>query len=239
MSNEGEAVRFTIDEYAKKFKMSNEMVQTKIKSKRLNTILEDGVIYIVVPKSTMIADEQSANDPVTPASSQPPAKRTTVAAVIALYQKENAQLKKRIAKLEEKIDSLIADKERMLIAERDKIESIYIKKDDQLKSILEVINKQLQLTYQQQKESPTEVQQTEVINDAEDIEPMHEEEPLTNEHFISLRNYLKTLDLKSSQKKFIKRRFADAYGSDVRIIQQNGAFFLDFTRFDYSDLFAL
>ena len=34
----------------------------------------------------------------------------------------------------------------------------------------------------------------------------------------------------------IKRRFAEAYGSDIRILQYQGEFYLDLSKFDYSDL---
>ena len=47
---------------------------------------------------------------------------------------------------------------------------------------------------------------------------------------------LKSLELNAKNRKTIKKRFTKAFGSDVRIIQQNGEFFLDFSKYDYSDL---
>ncbi|MDQ7067165.1 MAG: hypothetical protein Q9M40_03725 [Sulfurimonas sp.] len=63
---------------------------------------------------------------------------------MGLYQKENQQLKEKILQLETKIDKLIDDKEQMLRDEMAKIEQVYSSKDEQLKSILELINAKLQ-----------------------------------------------------------------------------------------------
>jgi thiamine kinase-like enzyme len=60
-----------------------------------------------------------------------------------------------------------------------------------------------------------------------------------NGKIIELKTYLKTLDLKSSQRKDIKKRFEDALKDDVRIIEQNGKIYIDLSRYDYSDLLAL
>jgi seryl-tRNA synthetase len=147
-----------------------------------------------------------------------------VGTIIALYQKENRHLKEKIVQLEAKIDRLIADKEQMLRDERDRIEQVYSNKDEQLKNILELINTKLMLT-----------QKSEVHDvDVHDDEPI--EASWDQRDFVELRHYLKSLDIKSAERKMIRRRFAEAFGSDVRIIQQNGQFFLDFSKYDYSDL---
>ncbi|NPA60044.1 MAG: hypothetical protein GXO30_06235, partial [Epsilonproteobacteria bacterium] len=124
-------MKFTIDDYSKHFKMSKEMIHSKLKAKKLNYVVEDSIVHIVVEdkKATLDKDKKSLNKP-----------KTTVATVIALYQRENIQLKEKIMQLELKIDKLIDDKEQMLRDERDKIEELYSKKDAQLKSILELMN---------------------------------------------------------------------------------------------------
>ncbi|MCW8954970.1 MAG: hypothetical protein OQK48_08505, partial [Sulfurimonas sp.] len=116
-------MRLTIDEYCKHFKMSKEMVNSKIRAKKLNYIIENGITYMIVAKSSLQKDETHQEKKTLP---QEPSKalqpRTTVATVIALYQKENNFLKNKILQLEAKIDKLIDDKEQMLRDERDKIE---------------------------------------------------------------------------------------------------------------------
>jgi hypothetical protein len=222
-------MRFTIDEYSKRFRMSQEMVRSKLREKRLNYIIEEGVTYIIVPRSTLTPPHLQATDlPSVPEPAAPlqaaPKPKTTVATIIALYQKENRQLKEKIQQLETKIDKLIADKEQMLRDERDRIEQVYSNKDEQLKNILELINTKLMLS-----EKPT-------VHDVDfsDDDPI--EATWQHDDFVELRRYLKSLDLKASERKAIRRRFAEAYGSDIRIIQQNGQFYLDFSKYDYSDL---
>ncbi len=221
-------MRFTIDEYSQRFKMSKEMVNSRLRDKRLNYIIEDGTTYIIVPRSTLRSRPQHAaeepQESAAPSAPAPAKPKTTVATIIALYQKENRHLKEKITQLEAKIDGLIADKEQMLRDERDRIEQVYSNKDEQLKNILELINTKLMLS-----EKPT----------VHDVDVSHEE-PIDaswqHDDFVELRHYLKSLDIKSSDRKTIRKRFAEAYGSDVRVIQQNGQFYLDFSKYDYTDL---
>jgi len=231
-------MRFSIDEYSRRFKMSKEMIHSRMRNKRLNYIIEDGVTYIIVPRSSLDSElrreiheekkaevrevrQETETPPVQPSAPAP--KKTTVGTIIALYQKENQQLKIRIKELEAKIDRLIDDKEQMLIEERNRIEKVYANKDEQLKSILELINTKM-LT------APSET-----VHDI-DIDEENYDSGWGPNHLVELKKYLKTLELSTSVRKMIKRRFALAYGNDVRVIQQNGEFFLDFSKYDYSDL---
>ena len=228
-------MRLTLDEYSKHFTMSKEMINSKLRSKKLNYIIEDGVTYIIVTRSSLdkglrseihqekkesVAKKQTTT-PLTPA---PLKQKTTVAMVLGLYQKENQQLKEKIEQLEMKIDKLIDDKEQMLRDEMAKIEQVYSTKDEQLKTILELINAKLAA------EQDQTVHVTEAIETSE-LQTHKKEEPI-----IELKSYLKTLDLQNYQKKVIKKRFLAVYGKDIRVIKQNGKFYLDFSKYDYSDL---
>jgi hypothetical protein len=196
--------------------MSKEMIQSKLRDKKLNYIIEDGTTYILLPtKKTDTPKEKAVTKP-----------KTTVAMVIALYQKENQQLKEKIAYLEDKIDKLIDDKEQMLREEMSKIEQVYAKKDEQLKNILELMNMQL---IAQKSQTPTE-HTVEVCDASQDEEEKKEDE------IIELKSYLKSLDLEPYQRKIIKKRFLAVYDKDIRIIKQNGKLYLNFSKYDYSDL---
>jgi hypothetical protein len=223
--------------------MSKEMIQSKLRARKLNYIIEDSQTYIIVSQEAIeqarAQQEEKVQAVETSAQTQPlknaPAKpKATVAAVLALYQRENKHLKEKILKLEDKIDQLIADKEKMLRDERDKIEQLYNTKDEQLKNILELINKKMLLEHN----SFQMIHDVESI-DADEEESATESEKSENEPektFVELKEYLKALDIKSYQKKNIKKRFLDAYHSDIRIIQRNGKLFLDLARYDYTDL---
>jgi hypothetical protein len=220
-------MRFSIDEYAKTFKMSKEMIQNKIRTKRLNYIIESGVTYIIVPRSSLDEEKQqkihesskqstNTNLPVTASP------KTSVGMVISLYQKENHHLKLKIKELEAKIDRLTNDKEEMLIAERKRIEDIYATKDEQLKNILEVLSTKLMLSQN---------------NTVHDVDVAHPNTlSIEPKGVIELKRYLKFIGIGSEARKQIRRRFTERFGSDVRIIQREGEFYVDLSKYDYTDL---
>ncbi len=212
-------MRLTIDEYSKEFKMSKEMINSKLKSKKLNYVIEESVTYIIITKNSVTSEKEIEIKAEKKAVIKP---KTTVATVIALYQRENTQLKEKIMQLESKIDRLIDDKEQMLRDERDKIEELYSKKDEQLKNILELVNTKMMLEHQDQ-----------TIHEVETLEKKE-----IYSEIIELKEYLKTLSLKSYQRKIIKRRFLSVYDSDIRILHKDGKLYLDFSKYDYSDLLS-
>ena len=214
-------MRLTIDEYSKHFKMSKEMIHSKLRKKQLSSIVENGVTYIITAET-----KEKSTTPTVPA---PKRRKTTVAMVLSLYQKENQQLKEKILQLEAKIDKLIDDKEQMLRDEMNKIEQVYSAKDDQLKTILELVNTKL-LVEQSNANTVHEVESipSDKNKDAKDIELVDE--------IVELKDYLKKLELKPYQRKIIKKRFLAVYNSDIRVIKQNGKLYLNFSKYDYSDL---
>ena len=218
-------MRFTIDEYAKTFKMSKEMIQNKLRTKRLNYIIEGGVTYIIVPRSSLDEEKrQEIAQSTKPSPAQTPQK-TTVGMIIALYQKENQQLKLKIKELEAKVDRLVNDKEQMLIAERERIEEVYTAKDEQLKNLLEVINTKLLLS------------QNNAVHDVDISAPSPVSSTLPN-GVIELKRYLKFIGMGSDERKVVKRRFELAFGSDIRIIQKEGEFYVDLSKYDYTDFLS-
>jgi hypothetical protein len=206
----------TIEEYAKKFKMSKEMVASKIRQKQLDFIIQNGITLIKIPDEKI--QKPAVNKTYQTQTSI--MQKATVSTVLGLYKRENSYLKQKIEQLEAKVDRLIDDKEQMLRAERDRIESIYTDKDEQLKNILELVNEKM---LYDQKQTIYQIEHS--AHDTTKI--------------VELKEYLKKLDLKSSQRKKIKKRFEDALQEDIRIIEQNGKLFLDLSKYDYSDLLAL
>jgi paraquat-inducible protein B len=215
-------MKLTVDEYCKYFKMSKEMLHSKLRLKQLDYVIEDGITYIVVTQDTLSKQlpSQKKTKPQTPKIPQRP--KTTVAMVLSLYQKENQQLKEKIIQLEAKIDKLIDDKEQMLRDEMNKIEQVYSKKDEQLKTILELMNRQLN------------AQKNQTIHEVETV--IEDKQKKKEDKIIELKEYLKSLDLEPYERKIIKKRFLAVYDKDIRIIKQNGKLYLNFSKYDYSDL---
>ena len=52
-------MRLTLDEYSKHFKMSKEMINSKLRSKKLNYIIENGQTYIIVTRISLQNDKQA------------------------------------------------------------------------------------------------------------------------------------------------------------------------------------
>ena len=144
--------------------------------------------------------------------------------VLGLYQKENQQLKEKIVELEAKIDKLIDDKEQMLRDEMAKIEQVYLNKDEQLKNVLELMSAKML------------AQSNNTIHEVETLDVTVKKESNSQKEIVELKNYLKGLELEAYQRKIIKKRFLADYGKDIRIIKQNGKLYLDFSKYDYSDL---
>jgi hypothetical protein len=217
-------VRFSIDEYSKIFKISHEMVHNKLKTKRLNSIIDNGVTYIVVPRHALTLEQKNTLHEASKSVSSPPAvSKSNVGIIISLYQKENHHLKLKIKELEAKIDKLIDAKEQMLIQERNRIEEIYTSKDEQLKNILEVLSTKLALTPQTS------------VHDV-DISPPQSTIVLNQNGLLELKRYLKFIGIGNEDRKIIRNRFAARYGSDIRILQKNGIFYVDLSKYDYTDL---
>jgi len=219
-------MRLTIEEYAKRFELPIAAVHSKLRAKELEYTIENGIVYILLSHTAQ------------------PKQKTSVGTIIALYQKENQQLKTRIEELELKIDRLISDKEQMLREERNRIEHLYQSKDEQLKTVLELINTKLQLSQPTpiMPVSETGLESVDADLDEENDASLEQEkvpEQSSYPHRISLRRYLKNIGLEAPQKRMIKRRFAAAYGSDIRVLQHNGEFYLDLSKFDYSDLLKI
>jgi hypothetical protein len=231
-------MRLTLDEYSKHFKMSKEMINSKLRAKKLNYIIEDGITYIIVTRSSLDQDKREAIHKEKKEQTQetkkqekevkqmPQKPKTTVAMVLSLYQKENQQLKEKIVQLEAKIDKLIDDKEQMLRDEMNKIEQVYSKKDEQLKNILELMNRQLLTQNEQTVHDVDAVVETKITKKAKK----------EDDEIVELKEYLKSLELEPHQRKIIKKRFLAVYDKDVRIIKQNGKLYLNFSKYDYSDL---
>lgn len=230
-------MRLTVDEYAQHFQISKEMLLSKLRAKKLNYIIDNGVTYIIVSRKALNTttrnsiEEQKREQTKAPTKQLPAKQKRTVAMILRLYQQENRQLKEKIAQLEAKIDKLIDDKEQMLRDEIRRIEKVSSDKDAQLKMILELINSKLSL---EQKESDAKIQDVEIQDvTLEDANLINKQ---THNQIVELKSYLKTLHLDSYQRKVIKNRFSALYGEDIRIIKRDGKFYLDFSRYDYSDL---
>ena len=115
----------------------------------------------------------------------------------------------------------------------DRIETVYAARDEQLKSFLELVNAKL---VQEGFKLGAAQQSSALAADVTD-HPSGPLRPAFAEQ-AELLHYLDARHYTPSEKKAVRKRFAKAYGNDIRVIQQNGEFILDFSKYDYSDLLA-
>ncbi len=183
----------SIDEYAQKFKMSPQMIRAKIRANRLQTAIdESGQTVILFTSQDRQPKEQLE--------------------IVQIYKDEIVELKQRIEHLEQKLERAGEQKEQMLRDERDLIERVYLSKDEQIKSFLDLIGNRL--------------------NGSTNLTSQHH----LKKPKLELKHYLHQHHYTEDETKRVMERFAQAYGSDERILQHSGEFVLDFGRFNYNDL---
>ena len=138
----------------------------------------------------------------------------------AFLEEQNKALQEIVNRLEKDNSSLRDQKELMLIEERIKIENIYKEKDEQLKNILQTISAKFLSQHSQ-----TEVSNVEII-DVESDE-------------ISLKKYLRSLNLKSKKEEKVKTRFKMMAHRDERIFIRGDKLFVNPKLYSYGDIISI
>lgn len=211
--------KMTVAEAAEHFQVSKEAIHNRIRRGSLNSMIENGVKFVVVDES-------------------PGRSNSADSRFYAYIEEENARLKERTTQLEAQVERLRDQREAMLIAERTKIEQIYKERDEQLKSVLEVFASKLLpagIAESMVEESVTAeiVSERDVDDEEDDIEI---EETVDDEDLISLKAFLKLKGYGKKKRERVKERIKMFAGEDDRLRVLDGKVFLRPERFDYSDL---
>lgn len=213
--------KLTIADAAEYFNVSKEAIHNRIRRGSLNSIVENGVKYVLVASEKSNQTTNSAND-----------NRYTL-----YIEQENERLREKVDGLEKETLRLRDQRELMLINERINVEQIYKERDAQLRNILNVVatkflshaNEELIM----QEAMGEEAQQADAIN--ADIVPDVE----VGEGWITLKSFLKLKRYADSIKKNIKRRFkAAALEGDERFIEHGEKIYLNPSLHEYTDLLA-
>ncbi|OQX59764.1 MAG: hypothetical protein B5M52_02330 [Helicobacteraceae bacterium 4484_230] len=201
--------KMTIAEAAQHFNVSKEAIHNRVRRGSLDSVIENGVKYVILGEAKRAA--------------QTPPSDTRYYEYI---EKENVRLSEKVDKLERETSRLREQREQMLIDDREKIERIYKERDEQLKSILQVVTSRM--IAQSGMDSVEEDAVTaEVVEEKSDPDI---EKPVLLKVFMKLKGYGK------KKRKKIKARFKKRVGRDERIILKNKKLFLKPRHFDYSDL---
>jgi hypothetical protein len=204
--------KLTVAEAAQHFNVSKEAIHNRIRRGTIDCIIENGVKYVVTGNEAKGTQPQAAPD----------------SKYYDYIEKENERLKARVGELENETRGLRDQREQMLIEERRKIEQIYKERDEQLKSVLQVVATKFLHAASIDHAIEEVVSGGDTVT-AEVIEP--------EEELISLKAFLKLKDYEEKQKSKIKERFKKAFkNGDSRIERVDGKLHLNPARYDYRDL---
>jgi len=211
--------KMSVADAAAFFGVSREAIHNRIRRGSLKSVIEDGVKYVIVEKEQQKATQQQARRTQKTNSNDE--------RYYKLLESQNEKLQERIEKLENETRTLREQKEQMLIEERNKIESIYKEKDEQLKNILHTLSTKFMLG------APLESDEPEAL-EAEISEVEAQEEA---SEVISLKKYLKQEKFSDKKLQKIKKRFKKAAKkNDERVLVIGKKFYIDIAKYDYSDL---
>jgi hypothetical protein len=207
--------KFTLLEAAQELGISKEAIHNRIRRGSLESIIEDGIKYVVIDKKITSAKTRVTKPRTTKQSTNANDSR-----YYKLLEEQNEKLQDKVETLEVETRSLRDQKEQMLIDERKKIEQIYNDKDKQLKSILSSISSKFMLN------SPQEIVDAEI----------EDSNVAVKNNLISLRKHIKNSGFSNKKAKKINNKFKKHAKTDSRIITIGKKYYIDLTKHDYSDL---
>ncbi|SFV74513.1 FIG00470655: hypothetical protein [hydrothermal vent metagenome] len=123
--------KMSVVEAAQYFGISKEAIHNRIRRGTLQSVVEDGVKYVLVDKE--VAFQKQAQ------------KKTIDEKYIRFLEEQNQFFQQKLEKLEEEIKILREQKEHLLIKEQEMIKKIYKERDEQLTQVLRSFGSQFLL----------------------------------------------------------------------------------------------
>jgi excisionase family DNA binding protein len=221
--------KLTVVEAAKLLGVSKEAIYNRLRRGTLQSVMEEGIKYIVLTKQG--AKESS--------SFSRKAEGGIDSAYVALLKTQLDELKAKNDRLEADKERLIADKEKLLIESKEKIEAIYKERDEQLKTILSLANRQIVYA---PSEPVSNDAHTTVFDPAQTVlerEEVYEEADLLDEEISQerdvfesyrdwrdLRSYLKEKGFSKKEKQHINETLEKKLGHAQDVMDKNGKLFI-------------
>jgi ElaB/YqjD/DUF883 family membrane-anchored ribosome-binding protein len=215
----------TIADAALKLGVSKEAIHNRIRRGSLESVMEDGVKYVLLKEGSSPANKQTPKRANTKVIHEPDSR------YYKLLEEQNERLQQKVDKLEDETKTLREQKEQMLVQDRIRVEKIYKDKDEQLKNILNAISSKFLLN------TPTDeliVESEELVEAEIESEEKSLEEQSSN--LISLKKYLKDAKYSDKKNQKIKDRVKKAAKKDSRIVTVGKKYYINRAKFDYRDL---
>lgn len=220
--------KLTVLEAAKLMGVSKEAIYNRLRRGTLQSVIENDTKYILLSKTTSKENNPSARKNTHGVES----------AYVELLKAQLEDVKQKNERLEMDKERLISDKERLLIESKEKIEAIYKERDEQLKAILSLANRQIVF-------SPSDVPQKENIKNSNEevVSPVSEgieeadlleDEEVEKEDTIfhsysdwrDLRSYLKEKGFSKKEKQHISEKLEKKIGYASDVMDKNGKLFI-------------
>lgn len=220
--------KLTVTEAAKLLGVSKEAIYNRLRRGSLQSVVEEGVKYILLTKTS---SKESLS------SRKATENNAAESAYIELLKNQVEELKQKNEKLESDKERLVADKERLLIESKEKIEMIYKERDEQLKAILALANRQIGVASEVTSPPSTTFQRTAAehgyveevdITDEEEDESVQEEEELLESYsdWRDLRSYLKEKGFSKKEKQQINDVLTKKANQLNDVLDKNGKIFI-------------
>jgi excisionase family DNA binding protein len=224
--------KLTVIEAAKLLGVSKEAIYNRLRRGTLQSVMENGTKYIILTKNSVqnptVRKVESSFD----------------SAYIELLKLQLEEVKLKNAQLEADKERLISDKEKLLIESKEKIEAIYKEKDEQLKTILSLANRQITVNNPDidtppMRQTPKETFFEENYEFVD--EPLFEEADVLEEEaknevvetmfgsyndWRDLRSYLKEKGFSKKEKQNISNKLGKKVGHDGDVMDKNGKIFI-------------
>lgn len=220
--------KLTVLEAAKLLGVSKEAIYNRLRRGTLQSVTEEGVKYILLAKNGHKETQASSRKQDNSVDS----------AYIGLLKSQLEEMKAKNERLEADKERLIADKERLLIESKEKIEAIYKERDEQLKAILSLANRQIVFSPQEESTVTPEpiVEPKEELHKANEHffeeayvveEEEHEEDVLDSyRDWRDLRSYLKEKGFSKKEKQHINEALGKKIGQMSDVMDKNGKLFI-------------
>ncbi|MCD8545584.1 MAG: helix-turn-helix domain-containing protein [Sulfurospirillum cavolei] len=220
--------KLTVTEAAKLLGVSKEAIYNRLRRGSLQSVVEEGVKYILLTKTS--SKESLSSRKATD-------NNTAESAYIELLKNQVEELKQKNEKLESDKERLVADKERLLIESKEKIEMIYKERDEQLKAILALANRQIGVvsgvtspssnTFQSASAEHGYVEEVDVTDEEDDVSVQEEEELLESySDWRDLRSYLKEKGFSKKEKQQINDVLTKKANQLNDVLDKNGKIFI-------------
>jgi len=228
--------KIDIAQAAEYFGISKEAIHNRIRRGSLQSVIENGVKLVILDENT---PKKSPSTPKPRTRRNAPITSINDERYYKLLEDQNEKLQARVDKLENETKILREQKEQMLIKDREKVEQIYKDKDEQLKNILNAISSNFLPDAHFNEALPHNEELLEAeIEEIPEIK-LEKQTTKTKSKIISLKKYLTKNKFSDKKASKIKALFKKRAKKDERIIVLDNKYYIDESKYDYSDLLLL